>query len=627
MDKVQLSPISFIEFNTHKVPEFKEDKSKDWILFGTEGEFRNRYPDYLTQLFNRSSKHNAIIIGKANYIAGNGFDIDADGLTTTSKSIILDKLRNPNNELGETIGDIGYKCALDVEVYGGCYLEIIWKKNGRDFEINHIDFPRLRLDKELDGFWYSNDWKSSTQSEEKTGLKYIPKIDLNNKKGSGIYFYYEYRPDNKHYPLPNYLGTIPYAEIDYEIANFHLANLKTGFHAGTIISFNNGKPSIEEKENVERKLKEKFTGTDRAGSLMLTWTLSKENAPTIERISPSDLDKQFEILNNTVRTELFTGHRITSPTLFGVATPGTLGQRNEMIDAYEIFKSTYVDQKQKALNKFFKPLFELMGIPCKVHLKEVAPITLQYSEQAKLQVLTKNEIREEMGYKEIEEPEPKEVSSYVHRFDNHTDCLEFSAEQIETTLAVFRKYGRKRYNYNSYARFSYQFAELLDDDMKEIYRSVLDLIEKDSFIDNKSIAEALKVPVGRVDKVLAALESAGAFDTKNVKKYGDKVERKILSEKAREIIDSNPPKQSEWELRYGYGWNPRVAKRSLKNSRDFCKYLMEEDRLYTRKEIDQISAELGYNVFERRGGWWNHGDGVLTPYCRHIWVAEYVKEV
>jgi len=103
------------------------------------------------------------------------------------------------------------------------------------------------------------------------------------------------------------------------------------------------------------------------------------------------------------------------------------------------------------------------------------------------------------------------------------------------------------------------------------------------------------------------------------------VERKILSEKAREIIESNPPKQAEWELRYSYQWNPIVKNRSLKNSRDFCKELMGLDSLYTRSEIDRISIELGYNVFERRGGWWNHGDGVKTPYCRHVWVAEYVK--
>ena len=45
-----------------------------------------------------------------------------------------------------------------------------------------------------------------------------------------------------------------------------------------------------------------------------------------------------------------------------------------------------------------------------------------------------------------------------------------------------------------------------------------------------------------------------------------------------------------------------------------CVKLMELNRLYTRKDIEDISAQLGYSVWHRRGG-----EG-----CTHEWKTETV---
>jgi hypothetical protein len=33
---------------------------------------------------------------------------------------------------------------------------------------------------------------------------------------------------------------------------------------------------------------------------------------------------------------------------------------------------------------------------------------------------------------------------------------------------------------------------------------------------------------------------------------------------------------------------------------------------------------LGYSVFDRRGGFWMHKNGTITPYCRHNWKSNIV---
>lgn len=55
-----------LSFAEAKQPEYKEKKGEGggYIEFG----YKNDYPNYLVDLFNKSAKHNAIIKGKVNYI-------------------------------------------------------------------------------------------------------------------------------------------------------------------------------------------------------------------------------------------------------------------------------------------------------------------------------------------------------------------------------------------------------------------------------------------------------------------------------------------------------------------------------------------------------------------------------
>ncbi len=72
-----------LKLQAHKTPVFKEEKQKEWIIYGAdrEGGYYNNYPAYLLYLYNRSSKHNSFINGKVLYICGAGVGFDSEGLT------------------------------------------------------------------------------------------------------------------------------------------------------------------------------------------------------------------------------------------------------------------------------------------------------------------------------------------------------------------------------------------------------------------------------------------------------------------------------------------------------------------------------------------------------------------
>ena len=63
-------------------------------------------------------------------------------------------------------------------------------------------------------------------------------------------------------------------------------------------------------------------------------------------------------------------------------------------------------------------------------------------------------------------------------------------------------------------------------------------------------------------------------------------------------------------------------------SRKFCQVMMDlsATRLYTRDDINQLTALMGYSVWERRGGWFTLPSGLHRPSCRHMWVQQLVMK-
>jgi len=64
-------------------------------------------------------------------------------------------------------------------------------------------------------------------------------------------------------------------------------------------------------------------------------------------------------------------------------------------------------------------------------------------------------------------------------------------------------------------------------------------------------------------------------------------------------------------------------------SREFCQKMMDRKRLYSKQDIDRMSAIFGYDVWRMKGGWYTVPDtaGLLhVPYCRHTWEQVLVIE-
>ena len=188
-------------------------------------------------------------------------------------------------------------------------------------------------------FWYKEDWKDNKE-EAKVYTAFNPNAESKDRQ---ILYVKEYRPNMGIYSLPTYFGALNYIESDIEISKHVLGNAQTGFSASKLITLPNGEPSDDEKKNIEQRFTKRFSGSD-GKKFILSFVTDPQRKPIIDDLGASDITKEdFQKVDELIQTNIFSGHQITTPSIFGIATPGKLGSRSEMRDGYEIFKNTYVN--------------------------------------------------------------------------------------------------------------------------------------------------------------------------------------------------------------------------------------------------------------------------------------------
>lgn len=639
--------IIFLGFADNPRPQFKEVRSKAWILFGED----NLFPNHLLYLFDKSSNHNAIVNGKVTYILGKGFPSNP-----------------PINQPGEKRYKLFKKAVTDLELFGGFYLQAVWTQGGKA-DWTHMPFQCIRKAKDQEGYYYCKNW--NWNRTKKVDPVYIPAFNPKNKSGAQLFSYREYRPGCDTYPLPGYFGALNDIETDVEISIYNLSIMKNGQFSGKLVSFFDGEPTEEQKAKLLKLWNNKFRGSGNAGSWMLSFNHKESKPPQVDDLSSTDLDKLFEVLNKTVQAEIFSGHQVTSPMLFGIMEPGKLGGRNEIQDAYEIFKNTYINSKQMEIEEVADFLAPFMGAPVGEKIQPVEPIGVILNPIDFKEMLPKEWVLEKLNIDPEEYPDANTsgvttpIAGYINEnlknlTGRQTQNIEriirkyktgrmtkpvaetmlksglgLNDEQVSTFLnfvlieqedevaEMFFAVGRPKEEYIVIKQKQFFNCHPIQTFEKDFFKdinandsAILDLIRKDKRITSQIIASTIHETVDYVRGRIEALKDAGVL-TRSTQTIGVDtiIEHAINPE---QIDHREPPQTADVFIRYSYEPKPGLEP-IIETTRPFCRRLIELDKLYTRAEIESISQRVGFSVWDRKGGFW--GD---KEECRHRWVANIV---
>ena len=396
--------IRVVELATYTAPKIIEDSRKEFVMYGED----NNYYQYLIDIYNGSPTNHACINGISEMIFGKGIDA-------------LDSSTKPN-EYAQMISllneDVIRKVVYDYYLMGGAAIQVIYGKGRKKIaQIEHIPVETLRAEKVnedgvIGAYYYFPDWSKYKTSEEPKRISAFG----TSKDPIEILFIKPYKAGYYYYSPPAYTGGLQYAELESEVANFHMNNIKNNLSPSMIINMNNGIPDEEQRSLIEKKIADKFTGSSNAGRFILSFNDNNESQATIEPIQLSDAHNQYQFLSTESQEKILVSHRIVSPMLLGVKNNTGLGNNADELEKASILMDNMVIRPfQNLILAALDKILAFNNITLKLYFK-----TLQPLEFTDLTNVTDQETREEetgqkLSLKKKEKPR--------HRTDNHPSNL------------------------------------------------------------------------------------------------------------------------------------------------------------------------------------------------------------
>jgi len=357
--------LSVLNTGIYEYPEFAEKRGKNYIQAGAD----NQYFEYLFELFNTSAIHNAIVNGTADMIAGRGTYAQDWEKNDGTKEAWL----RLNDLFG---GDLVYKSALDLKLYGQYYWCLTWNQaRTRITSVQHMPAHTMRsgiADEKghVSEYLYKSDWNDKREKE-----KVYAAFDLKDRTAPQVVYQVKrYSPKYHYYGIPDYIGATNYVELDRQISSFHLNNVKNGMFPGWAINFRNGIPTDEEREAIERKVKAKFQGPEAAGNIIITFNEGADTTPELTALESNGNHDMFQYLSEELNNKILSGHRVTSPLLFGVRGGNGFGSNaDELATAYDIFNRTVIAPFQQIITKSVETVLAVSEQPLSVEIRPQAP--------------------------------------------------------------------------------------------------------------------------------------------------------------------------------------------------------------------------------------------------------------
>jgi hypothetical protein len=354
-----------------ELPEIKEDKNREWVLYGK----KNLYPRELLKLTETSALHSAIVSSKATMMAGKSILINDMPQQDYYKTVGINDAARLKAQLRQ-FENIRHKLAVDYQHFGAYAYEMIFSMDfTRIIKVNHVNVSDIRSGKYEDGviknYWWSRDWAD----EKKYPPQKIAAYDPTNKTDyRQLVYRCAYSPDQEYYGKPTYQSALCWIKLDSEIGLFHLSNVENGMFPGLHFKFYKKPQNKEEEQTIMRQLDQHFKGPWKANKKFVSFSDGKDLALDISPITQPDLDKQFIQIGETVVQQIISAHKVTSPMLLGIATPGKLGYSNELENAQKIFESQVIAPQRNMEEMDFQEILEYNGFSETITLEPFNPL-------------------------------------------------------------------------------------------------------------------------------------------------------------------------------------------------------------------------------------------------------------
>jgi len=355
--------VNVVNLSNYTSPNIQVQKNEDWVTYGD----KNNYFNYLLDRYSGSPTNNAIVNGISQMIYGKGLDA-------------TDSNKKPN-EYAEAISLIKKDCvrklANDLKLMGQCAIQVIYSKDRKKIaRVEHLPVETIAIEKcdengDVNGYYYFHDWAKYKTGDEPTR---IPAFGTSNESIELIYVK-PYVAGHYYFSPVDYQGGLQYAELEEEVSNYHLNNIMNGLAPSMLINFNNGVPNEEERELIERRILEKYSGSSNAGKFILSFNENADTQSSIEAVQLSDAHNQYQFLSDESMRKIMVAHRVVSPMLLGIKDNSGLGNNaDELKTASTLMDNTVIRPFQELLIEAFDEILAFNGISLNLYFRTLQPL-------------------------------------------------------------------------------------------------------------------------------------------------------------------------------------------------------------------------------------------------------------
>ena len=350
-----------IELSAYTSPVVTEDKRNEWVNYGED----NNYFQFLIDRYSNSATHSAVVNNISRLIYGKGLSA-------------LDASKKPNDYAQMltlfTANDLR-RVIQDLYLLGQGAFQVHYDKGHKNVvKVYHIPVQLLRPEKcdkdgNIVGYYYSDNWEDPK--------KFVPKrFDAfgEGKSEIEILMIQPYSVGAKYFSRVDYQGALEYTVLEEKISEYLINEVSNGFSPTTIVNFNNSIPSDEQKDEIARSVISKLTGST-GKKIVVSFNEDEAKKTTVDSIPLQDAADHYQYLSDECRSKILTGHCVTSPLIFGIATTtGFSANADELKNSVILFDNMVIRPKQEVILEALDSILAFNGVSLKLYFKTLQPL-------------------------------------------------------------------------------------------------------------------------------------------------------------------------------------------------------------------------------------------------------------
>ena len=302
-------------------------------------------PYVLLTLVDNSGYLSAALTAKNAVTVGQGYDGDPELLAHLA-------MANEN----ETFQDVIDQWALDVEIYGNAYIDIVRTATTANFYNVAALLTRV---KPLRG----TNYKEFVHYQYGLGMllaSTVEEFQPSNNRGMRQ-FKLATRRGNRYYGDPSWISAKKSLVINYDILSLAEKFFENSFMGDKMMVIKGADYTDDDIENMRNYLMHMGQGIDNAHKLLVLQVGPNEDVK-MDDLNVDIKDASFQPLRADNKEEIVAATN-TPLSIVGVATPGKLGETTSIREALRMFKVTYANGRQKKYEAWWQQIFRECGLP------------------------------------------------------------------------------------------------------------------------------------------------------------------------------------------------------------------------------------------------------------------------